>query len=72
MSRFHRGDRVRVTNQSSEYRGCAGTVVRTAADGLVVVRFDGSARHSRDPTRVAEQDLGPTTQEDPIDHFVPF
>lgn len=64
MAKFRRDDRVKITNQNSQFRNALGTVVGYD-DLLVQVRLDGGSRYATKPPLFAEQDLGGTSFEDP-------
>ena len=64
MAKFRRDDRVKVTNQHSQFRNALGTVMNYAG-GLVRVKLDGGSRYERDPPLFAERDLGRTSFTNP-------
>lgn len=64
MAKFRRDDRVKITNQHSQFRNVLGTVIGYK-DALVMVRLDGSGRYVPNPPLFDEQDLGTTSFEEP-------
>jgi len=63
-----KNDRVRITNQNSQYRNHLGTVKRVGRD-FIWVRIDGHERAGELPFK--KSDLGTTTFEEACTDFEP-
>lgn len=74
MSIFKRGDRVRVTNQNSQFRNRLGTAAGRSPINpqLIDVKLDGSSRGKQSkPLLFEEGELGHSDEENPFDDYVP-